>query len=130
MAMKLEALHDQVIAYLRKGKFVEGIEDFYHENATAQENAQPATIGRTNMAVIERKFQKKVKVFHGIDVLATAVDDQGESTGVVFYECVMKWEQTDKGSLTVEQTVVERWKNGKIAHVRFYGNYEPGPLED
>ena len=54
----------------------------------------------------------------------------GDGTGVVLYECVMKWEQTDKGHVEVEQAVVERWKNGKIAHIRFYGNYEPGPLED
>lgn len=130
MSVKLDALHNQVIAYLKEGKFVEGIEDFYHENVTAQENSNPPTKGRAAMATTERKFQKKGKAFHGIDILATAIDDQGGGTGVVLYECVMKWEQTDKGHVKVEQTVVERWNGGKIAHIRFYGNYEPGPLED
>jgi len=130
MSEKLETLHNQVIAYLKDGKFVEGIEDFYSEHATAQENSNPPTKGRKAMAATEQKFQKKVKTYHGIDILVTAIDDQGGGTGVVLYECVMKWEQTDKGHVEVEQAVVERWKDGKIAHIRFYGNYEPGPLED
>ncbi|MEO8325391.1 MAG: hypothetical protein ABI618_06045, partial [Nitrospirota bacterium] len=70
------------------------------------------------------------KAYGGIDILATAIDDQGSGTGVVFYECVMKWEQTDRGHVEVEQAVVERWVKGKIAAIRFYGNYEPGPLEN
>ena len=130
MSVLLETLHNQVIGYLKEGKFVEGIEDFYAEDSTARENSNPPTKGRKAMAVNEQKFQKKVKQYHGLDILATAIDDHGDGTGVVLYECVMKWEQTDKGHVEVEQAVVERWKNGKIAHIRFYGNYEPGPLED
>lgn len=130
MSEKLETLHNQVIAYLKEGKFVEGIEDFYTENATAQENGKPLTRGRSAMAAIEKKFQKKVKTYGGIEILATVIDDQGGGTGIVFYECIMKWEQTDRGHVEVEQAVVERWAKRKIAAVRFYGNYEPGPLED
>ncbi|MGB0909108.1 MAG: hypothetical protein ACPGYT_02000 [Nitrospirales bacterium] len=129
MSAKLSDLHSQVMDYLQQGKFAEGIEDFYAENATAQENTNAPTVGRATMVKNERAFLSKVTAYHGIEVLATAVDDQGGGSGVVLYEAVMKWEQSDKGHVTVNQVVVERWEDEKIAHIRFYGNFNPGPVE-
>ena len=123
--MNLNDLHGQVIDYLRQGKFAEGIEDFYAEDATAQENNNPPTAGRSHMVAAEKEFLKKVTHYDGIEVLATAIDDLGDGNGIVFYEAVMKWEQADKGLVTVEQAVVERWKDGKIQNIRFYGNFDP-----
>jgi hypothetical protein len=122
--MNLKELHGQVIDYLKQGKFVEGIEDFYAVDATAQENNKEPSRGRENMAAGEREFLKKVTNYHGIDVLASAIDDQGNGNGTVFYEAVMKWDQSDKGHVEVEQTVVESWKDGKIQNIRFYGNFD------
>lgn len=126
--MSLEQLHDRVIDYLRQGKFAEGIEDFYAEDVTSQENANPPVQGRDLLSATERRFLQKVSAYHGIEVLATAIDDQGGGNGTVFYEAVMKWQQTDRGPVTVEQSVVERWRDGKISNIRFYGNFEPGEL--
>ena len=126
MPGKLSDLHNQVMDYLKQGKFAEGIEDFYAENATAQENTNEPTVGRATMVKKERAFLTKVTAYHGIEVLATAIDDQGGGNGVVLYEAVMQWDQSDKGHVSVNQAVVERWKDGKIAHIRFYGNFDPG----
>lgn len=126
MSQNVKELHAQVIEYLQQGKFAEGIEDFYAEDATAQENTKPPTVGRATMIENERKFLTKVTAYHGIEILATAIDDQGGGNGVVFYEAIMQWDQSDKGHVSVNQVVVERWKNGKIAHIRFYGNFDPG----
>ena len=126
MSKSLADLHGQVIDYLKQGKFTEGIEDFYTEDATAQENANPPTVGRTTMVTNERAFLAKVTAYHGIEILTTAIDDHGGGSGVVFYEAIMQWDQSDKGHVTVNQVVVERWKDGKIAHIRFYGNFDPG----
>lgn len=125
MSNSLATLHGQVIEYLEQGKFAEGIEDFYAEDATAQENAQAPSKGRDAMATAERGFLQKVTAYHGIEVLATAIDDQGDGNGTVLYEAIMRWEQSDRGAVTVEQAVVERWKNGKIQAIRFYGNFDP-----
>ena len=125
MSQSLQTLHEQVIEYLKQGKFTEGIEDFYAENATAQENTNPPTVGRATMVENERKFLTKVTAYHGIEILATAIDDQGGGNGVVLYEAIMQWDQSDKGHVSVNQVVVERWKDGKIAHIRFYGNFDP-----
>ena len=126
MSQSLQELHGQVIGYLKQGKFAEGIEDFYAEDATAQENTNPPTVGRATMVENERQFLTQVTAYHGIEILATAIDDQGGGNGVVFYEANMQWDQKDKGHVTVNQVVVERWKDGKIAHIRFYGNFDPG----
>ena len=123
--MDLHERHNQVIEYLNQGKFAEGIEEFYADDVTAQENNHPPAQGKSALAANEREFLKKVTNYHGIDVLATAIDDQGDGNGTVFYEAVMKWEQADKGNVEVEQTVVERWQDGKIQHIRFYGNFDP-----
>ncbi|MGI9519190.1 MAG: hypothetical protein ACR2NP_19215 [Pirellulaceae bacterium] len=121
--MSLAELHNQVIDYLKQGKFVEGIEDFYAEDATAQENNNEPSRGRENMAAAEAEFLKKVTAYHGIDVLTSAINDQGNGNGTVFYEAIMKWDQSDRGHVEVEQTVVERWKAGKVQSIRFYGNF-------
>ena len=69
--------------------------------------------------------------FHGIEVHDTVIDDQGDGNGVVFYETTMKWKQSDRPDIVeVDQTVVERWKAGKIESIRFYGDYNPGELPD
>lgn len=122
--MSLKELHAQVIAYLEAGKFAEGIEDFYAEDVRAQENGGAPSQGRDEMAAAERSFLQKVSAFHGIEVLATAFDDRGDGNGTVFYEAIMRWEQTDRGEVEVRQAVVERWRDGQIADIRFYGNLD------
>ena len=69
MSVSLEQRHDELLAYLKDGKFAEGIEDFYAEDVSAQENNRPPAVGRTEMAAAEREFLKKVTAYHGIDVL-------------------------------------------------------------
>ncbi len=125
MSQSIQELHTQVIEYLKQGKFAEGIEDFYAENASAQENTNPPTVGRATMIENERQFLSKVTAYHGIEILATGIDDQGGGNGVVLYEAVMQWDQSDKGHVSVNQVVVERWKDGKVANIRFYGNFDP-----
>ena len=49
------------------------------------------------MAAAESDFLKKVTAYHGIDILATAIDDQGNGNGTVFYEAIMKWTNPTKG---------------------------------
>lgn len=127
--MDLADLHDALMTYLRDGKFVEGIEDFYHADVVAQENSQPPMTGRDTLAANERRFQRKLTAYHGIVENSRAVVDRGHGNGIVFYECTMRWDQSDRnGTVVVEQAVVERWRAGKIAAIRFYGNYEPGEL--
>lgn len=131
MHESLAATHDRLIGYLKDGKFVEGIADFYAADVVQRENSGPSAHGRDYIEANERRFQKKLKAYHGIEVHARAVNDQGNGNGTVLYEATMKWEQNDReGVVVVDQAVVERWKHGRIVAIRFYGNYNPGELPD
>lgn len=122
--MKLEVLHNQVIDLVKQGQFTKGIEDFYAEDVTQQANADPIQKGRDVLANAERDYESKVTALNKVDVMATAIDDQGDGNGTVFYEVHMQWEHSEAGSVDVQQAVVERWENGKIQHIRFYGTFE------
>ena len=124
MSQSIADLHAQLIAYLEEGKFAEGIEDFYADDVVAREGLAEANRGRTALAEAERVFLKKVTAYHGLEVHATAIDEQSPGTGTVFYETTMKWDQSDKGAVEVVQAVVERWRDGRIEDIRFYGNFE------
>jgi hypothetical protein len=115
MSQSIKELHAQVIEYLKQGKFSEGIEDFYAEDATAQENTNPPTVGRATMLKNERQFLTKVTAYHGIEILATGIDDQGGGNGVVLYEAIMQWDQNDKGHVSVNQVILDlrRKSHGK-----------------
>ena len=120
--MSIRELHQQIIDALEQGDFVGPIEKFYAEDVVVQSNDDPPATGRDAIAAAERNNVEGVTALHGIKVQATAFDDQGEGSGVVFYECEMHWEHTDRPKVDINQTVVERWKNGKIASIRFYGD--------
>lgn len=120
--MKLADLHQEIIVALEKGDFVGPIEKFYATDVIVQTNNETPAHGRDAVAAAETEYVKGVTAFHGIRVLATAVDDQGGGNGTVFYEVEMHWEHTGTAKVDVHQTVVERWKDGKIAAIRFYGD--------
>lgn len=125
MSASLVSLHDQLLGYLAEGKFVEGIEDFYAEDVVAREGSGPERKGRAGMVAAEREFLTKITAYHGIEVLGRAIDDQGGGNGKVFYEAVMRWNQSDLGEVAVQQVVVESWRDGKVAEIHFYGDF-PG----
>lgn len=122
--MKLEELHNQVIDLIKQGQFTKGIEDFYAEDVTQQSNADPIQKGRDALADAERVYESKVTELKKVDVSATAIDDLGDGNGTVFYETHMQWEHSESGSVDVQQAVLERWQNGKIQHIRFYGTFD------
>lgn len=124
MSQSIATLHAQLIGYLEEGKFAEGIEDFYADDVVAREGHAESNSGRLALAAAEREFLQKVTAYHGIEVHATAVDETSPGNGTVLYEATMRWDQSDKGAVVVEQAIIERWRDGKVADIRFYGNFE------
>ena len=77
---------------LEKGDFVGPIEKFYATDVIVQTNNEAPAHGRDAVAAAEAEYVKGIAAFHGIRVLATAVDDLGEGNGTVFYEVEMHWD--------------------------------------
>src|SRR5690606_18800170 len=115
LTMTLQDRLEGLFAYIRQGRILDAINEFYAENAVMQENTQPPTVGREANLEREKQFLRTVKEWQRFEVTAKAFGD-----GVTFYETVMDWVATDGTPVHVEQVVVAKWQDGKIAHVRYY----------
>lgn len=110
---------NDLFGYIRQGKILEAMTEFYDKDAKMQENANPPTVGQAANIEREKQFLSGVKEWKGFNVTASAVGDD-----VTFYECSLDFIATSGQAVHLEQVVVSRWKDGKIVHERFY--YDSG----
>jgi hypothetical protein len=108
---------EDLFSYIREGRILEAITEFYAEDAAMQENDQSPTVGRESNLEREKQFLSTVKEWKRFDVTAKGVGED-----VTFYEAVMEWVATDGTPVHVEQVVVAKWQNGRITHERYYHN--------
>jgi len=108
---------EDLFSYIREGRILDAINEFYAEDAAMQENNLPPTVGREVNFEREKQFLSTVKEWQRFDVVAKGVGDN-----VTFYETVMDWVTTENTPVHVEQVVVAKWQNGKIIHERYYHN--------
>lgn len=119
----LNELQEQIIAYVKDGKFVEGMLDFYAEDVVSEEPTGVKHEGLQALVAFEKEAVSHVTKFYGMDVISKGVgDDDGNGNGTTYIEYKVGWD-TDKGEqVRIEQVQVNRWKNGKVKHVKFYYN--------
>ena len=117
--VNLQQRLNDLFSYIRQGKIIEAITEFYDKDVAMQENANPPTIGQAANVEREKQFMSGVKEWKGFNVTASAVGDD-----VTFYECSLDFIATSGQPVHMEQVVVAKWKNGKIVHERFY--YDSG----
>jgi ketosteroid isomerase-like protein len=106
-------LNDMVLS----GKILDAFEKFYTDDVVMQENSEEPRRGKAANREAEKQFIASVEQWHGARVIASAVNGE-----VSFSEWEM--ELTFKGGHRVKmnQVAVRQWKNGKIAHERFFYN--------
>ncbi len=110
---------DDLFGYIRQGKIIEAMNEFYDKETVMQDNANPPTKGLAANIEREKQFMSGVKEWKGFNVTGSAVGDN-----VTFYECSLDFIATSGQPVHMEQVVVAKWKNGKIVHERFY--YDTG----
>lgn len=110
---------NDLFGYVRQGKIIEAMNEFYDKDAVMQDNANPPTKGLAANIEREKQFLNGVKEWKGFNATASAVGDN-----VTFYECTLDFIATGGQAVHMEQVSVARWKNGKIVHERFY--YDTG----
>ena len=111
----IEASLQGVFALLAKGAFVEAMETYLTDDVVLQEANADEKHGKTLCIETEKKLLEGVKEFHGYTVLRHATGE-----GVSFYEAVMEYTTTEDERVAVEQAVVTRWRDGRIAYERYY----------
>jgi ketosteroid isomerase-like protein len=113
----VEQLDKQLNDDVLSGKIIEAFEKYYADDVVMQENSEEPRKGKEANRKAEEEFMASVEAFNGASVKASAVNGD-----VTFSE----WEMdiTFKGGHRVKmnQVAVRQWKNGKIAHERFFYN--------
>ncbi|MGD9853062.1 MAG: SnoaL-like domain-containing protein [Nitrospirales bacterium] len=114
-AINLQDRLEDLFAYIREGRILDAINEFYAEDVAMQENNESPTVGRKANLEREKQFLSTVKEWNRFDVTAKGAGDD-----VTFYETVMDWIATDGTPVHVEQVVVAKWQDGRIIHERYY----------
>ena len=117
--INLQQRLNDLFGYIRQGKIIEAMNEFYDKDVKMQDNANPPTVGQAANIEREKQFLSGVKEWKGFNVMASAVGDN-----VTFYECSLDFIATSGQPVHMEQVVVAKWNNGKIVHERFY--YDTG----
>lgn len=113
--MNIQQRLQDLFRYVREGRILDAMNEFYDKDTVMQENANPPTKGLAANIEREKQFLSMVKEWKGFDVPTTGVGD-----GVTFYENVVDFIATDGKPVHMEQVAVQKWRNGKIVHERFY----------
>ncbi len=114
-AVNLNERLEDLFRYIREGRILDAMQEFYAEDVAMQENANTPTVGLAANIEREKQFMSGVKEWKGFEVKGAGVGN-----GITFYEAVFDWVATNGQPVHLEQVTVARWRNGKIVHERFY----------
>jgi len=101
--------------FIRQGKIIEAMTEFYAPDTAMQENSNPPTVGLAANIDREKQFLSQVKEWKGYTVKSVAT-----SGDTAFVETAIDFINTAGKPVHMEQVSVQRWTGGKIAHERFY----------
>ena len=112
---------EQFVQVVEAGEYLRAIEDFYHPNASMQENGAPPREGRDNLVAHERKFLASLACMRTRRVETVLIDGERVVINWVF-------EMTDGGgkTRTLDELALQLWQGDRILRERFY--YDPSQL--
>ena len=113
--MSLKDLVEDLNSMILKGQIMEAFEKYYQNDVVMQENEQTPTIGKAANREREEQFLANLVEFRKAEAKAIAVGDNVTMVEWFFDYTHMEW-----GKKTYHQVAVQRWKDGKIMHERFY----------
>ncbi|MFN0160599.1 MAG: nuclear transport factor 2 family protein [Burkholderiales bacterium] len=107
------------IAMVESGQHAEAIEDFYHPEASMQENLGPPRQGRDALVARERKMLEGVA-----EVRSHKVGPVFVSGDTVVINWVFDFVMRSGRSFTLDEVAWQIWRDDRILRERFY--YDPG----
>ena len=117
--------HDRVealIARVVSGAHAEAIEEFYHEDASMQENLTPPRVGRDTLVAGERAMLAQYKSVHTHPVDAYFID--GDK---VVVHWIFEFTRPDDTIMRIEELAFQTWRGDRIQTERFY--YDPAQMK-
>jgi ketosteroid isomerase-like protein len=120
--MSLLEKQQKILDQLANGQFVEGMEEFYADDAVNEEPTGVRIEGKAAIIENEHKVLEAVEAFHGLEVRSVGSHDDGNGNGVTFAEYSLRVDMKDGTKFNPDQVQVTRWENGLARHIRFYYN--------
>ncbi len=105
----------ELLDFIRNGRIMDAMQEFYDTDVVMEEPAYGKTVGLLANLEREQKFVDSVAEFKKFEAPAVCVGDDASC-----YENVMEWTTTDGQEIHVEQVAVQQWRDGKIVQERFY----------
>jgi len=113
----------RMIEGLKDGRFVEGMEEFYADDAVNEEPTGDKVEGKAAIIANEKEVLEGVAEYHGIEIRSIGVgSDDGNGNGVTFAEYKLTVDMKDGSKFHPDQVQVTRWENGRAKHIKFYYN--------
>ena len=109
------------IARVESGAHVEAIREYYHADASMQENGKPPRVGREALAEGEAKVLAGVKTVRSRCVRPALADGDH-----VVIRWVFEFEYLDGRQMRMEELAWQRWSGERIAEEKFF--YDPAQL--
>jgi SnoaL-like domain len=114
-ATDLKANFEDIQTLISQGKVMDIFEKYYSDDVVMQENETPATEGKAANRDRELDFFSKVTEFRAANLKAVAYGED-----VIISEWFVDYTHSEWGKVTHDQVSVQRWKDGKVIHERFY----------
>ena len=97
--------------------------DMYYADDIVLVEATGETIhGKETQKGRVREWLDSVEEDHGGEIVSIAAHETAPGTGVVFVETSADVTFKGAGRMQIEEVAVQRWKDGKVVHERFYYN--------
>ncbi len=109
------------IALVEAGDYVRAIEDFYHPDASLQENGAPPRVGRAALVAHEKKVLAGLKAMRTRRVETFLVDSDR-----VVINWVFEMTGPDGSTRVLDELALQTWDGDRIRRERFY--YDPAQL--
>ena len=120
-APSLQSRVNDLVGYIREGRILEAMREFYADDVRMQENNNPPTVGLEGNVAREEQFVNYVKQWTSLDVDAVAVD---AASGKTLVQLRFTFDAVDGTKHTYDQVAVQTWRDGRIVEEKFY--YDTG----
>ena len=106
---------EDLCQWIREGRIIEAMYEFYDDSVEMQENLEPPCVGLEANIEREKGWLAMVKEFKGYEVQSLGVG--GDTT---FQECTFHYVTVDEKEVFTAQIARAKWKDNKIVNERFY----------
>jgi hypothetical protein len=110
------------VRYTVDNRLIEALKEFYHDDVVMQENNLPPRVGLA--ASIDRQHAAIAMTADIHEVKAVSILIDGDDAAIEWHA---EWTLASGQRVRIEEIALQRWKNDRIIHERFF--YDPTPLK-